>query len=148
MSALGQKQTDLMTHACTSRCAIGCVVMLIAAFIILGIAVLLGSVLAVLHLQTESSTPAWSLPALHGLLAVGGLSCLALALRGPPRGLDQGVASFGIVATSLITLAALIGVALLSKRIFKTRISGMMIGIHATLAVGGFVILTAYVLLG
>jgi len=122
--------------------------MLIAAFIILGIAVLLGSVLAVLHLQTESSTPAWSLPALHGLLAVGGLSCLALALRGPPRGLDQGVASFGIVATSLITLAALIGVALLSKRIFKTRISGMMIGIHATFAVSGFVILTAYVLLG
>ena len=148
MSALGQKQTDLMTHACTSRCAIECVVMLIAAFIILGIAVLLGSVLAVLHLQTESSTPAWSLPALHGLLAVGGLSCLALALRGPPRGLDQGVASFGIVATSLITLAALIGVALLSKRIFKTRISGMMIGIHATFAVSGFVILTAYVLLG
>jgi NAD(P)-dependent dehydrogenase (short-subunit alcohol dehydrogenase family) len=58
------------------------------------------------------------------------------------------VASFGIVATSLITLAALIGVALLSKRIFKTRISGMMIGIHATFAVSGFVILTAYVLLG
>jgi len=85
---------------------------------------------------------------LHGLLAVGGLSCLALALRGPPRGLDQGVASFGIIATSLITLAALIGVALLATRIFKTRIAGIMIGIHATLAVGGFVILTAYVLLG
>ena len=148
MSALGHKQTGLMTHACTSRCAIECLVMLIAAFIILGIAVLLGSVLAVLHLQTESSTPAWSLAALHGFLAVGGLSCLALALGGPPRGLDQGVASFGIVATSLITLAALIGVALLSKRIFKTRISGMMIGIHATFAVSGFVILTAYVLLG
>jgi hypothetical protein len=122
--------------------------MLIAAFVILGVAVLIGSVLAVLHLQTGSSTPPWSLAALHGLLAVGGLSCLALALRGPPRGLDQGVASFGIVATSLITLAALIGVALLAKRIFKTRISGMMIGIHATLAVSGFVILTAYVLLG
>ena len=122
--------------------------MLIAAFVTLGVAVLLGSVLAVLHLQTERSTPPWSLAALHGLLAVGGLSCLALALRGPPRGLDQGVASFGIIATSLITLAALIGVALLATRIFKTRISGMMIGIHATLAVGGFVILAAYVLLG
>jgi hypothetical protein len=31
--------------------------MLIAAFVILGFAVLLGSVLAVLHLQTESSMP-------------------------------------------------------------------------------------------
>src|SRR5215472_3686225 len=43
MSALGHKQTGLMTHACTSRCAIECLVMLIAAFIILGIAVLLGA---------------------------------------------------------------------------------------------------------
>ena len=92
--------------------------------------------------------PPWSLAALHGLFAVGGLSCLALALRGPPRGLDQGVASFGIIAASLITLAALIGVALLTTRIFKTRIAGMMIGIHTTLAVGGYVILAAYVLLG
>ena len=122
--------------------------MLIAAFVILGVAVLLGSVLAVLHLRTESGTPPWSLGALHGLVAVGGLSCLALALRGPPRGLDRGVASFGIIATSLITLAALIGVALLTTRIFKTRIAGMMIGIHTTLAVGGYVILAAYVLLG
>jgi len=122
--------------------------MLIAAFVILGVAVLLGSVLAVLHLQTESSTPPWSLAALHGLLAVGGLSCLVLALGGPPRGLDQGVASFGIIATTLITLAALIGVALLATRIFKIRIAEIMIGIHATLAVSGFVILAVYVLLG
>jgi hypothetical protein len=61
---------------------------------------------------------------------------------------EYGVASFGIIATSLITLAALIGVALLATRIFKTRVAGIMIGIHATLAVGGFVILAAYVLLG
>jgi hypothetical protein len=122
--------------------------MLIAAFVILGVAVLLGSMLAVLHLQMESSTPPWSLAALHGLLAVGGLSCLAFTLRGPPRGLDKGVASFGIIAASLIALAALIGVSLLATRIFKTRIVKTMIGIHATLAVGGFVILAAYVLLG
>jgi hypothetical protein len=48
----------------------------------------------------------------------------------------------------VITLAALIGVALLATRIFKTRTPEVMIGIHATLAVGGFVILAAYVLLG
>jgi hypothetical protein len=40
--------------------------MLIAAFVILGVAVLLGSGLAVLHLQTERSTPPWSLAALQG----------------------------------------------------------------------------------
>jgi len=75
-------------------------------------------------------------------------ACLVLALGGPPRGLDQGVASFGIIATTLITLAALIGVALLATRIFKIRIAEIMIGIHATLAVSGFVILAVYVLLG
>jgi hypothetical protein len=53
-----------------------------------------------------------------------------------------------LIAASLITLATLIGVALLAARIFKPRIAGIMIGIHATLAVGGFVILAAYVLLG
>ena len=122
--------------------------MLIAAFVILGVAVLLGSVLAALHLRAENRTPPWSFAALHGLLAIGGLSCLALALRGPPRGLAYGVASFGILAALLITLAALIGLALLAKRIFKTRIASIMIGIHATVAVSGFVILAAYVLLG
>lgn len=122
--------------------------MLIAAFVTLAVAVLLGSVLAVLHFQTASSRPPWPLAALHGLLAIGGLTCLALALRGPPRGLDHGVASFGITAALVITLAALIGVALLATRILKTRTSEIVIGIHATLAVGGFVILAAYVILG
>jgi hypothetical protein len=61
--------------------------MLVAAFVILAVAVLLGSVLAVLHLQTEGrATPPWRLAALHGLLAISGLGYLALALRGPPRG--------------------------------------------------------------
>jgi hypothetical protein len=122
--------------------------MLIAAFVILAVAVLLGSVLAVLHLQTESRAPPWSLAALHGLLAIGGLGCLALALRGPPRGPAQGAASFGIIAAVLITLAASVGVALLATRVFKRRVAGTMIGIHATLAVSGFVILVAYVFVG
>jgi hypothetical protein len=47
--------------------------MLVAAFVILAVAVLLGSVLAVLHLQTEGrATPPWRLAALHGLLAISG----------------------------------------------------------------------------
>jgi len=125
------------------RCAVEYLVMLIAAFVILGVAVLLGSVLAALHLQTGSSMPPPSLAAVHGLVAIGGLSCLALALRGPPRGLTHGVASFGILAALLITLAALIGVALLAKRIFKARIGGLMIGIHATVAASSFSPLTS-----
>jgi hypothetical protein len=123
--------------------------MLVAAFVILGGAVLLGSVLAVLHLQTEGrATPPWRLAALHGLLAISGLGCLALALRGPPRGLDYGTASFGTIAATLITMAALVGGGLLAAHVFKRRIAGIMIGVHATLAVSGFVILAAYVFLG
>jgi hypothetical protein len=123
--------------------------MLVAAFIILAVAVFLGSVLAVLHLQTEGrATPHWGLPALHGLLAISGLCCLALALRGPPRGLDQTTASFGLIAAALFTMAALVGGGLLAAHVFKKRIAGIMIGIHATLAVSGFVILAAYVFVG
>ena len=123
--------------------------MLVAAFVILAVAVLLGSVLAVLHLQTEGrATPPWRLAALHGLLAINGLCCLALALRGPPRGLEQGTASFGLIATALIALAALVGGWLFAAHVFKRRIAGIMIGVHATLAVSGFVILAAYVFVG
>jgi hypothetical protein len=120
--------------------------MLVSAFIILGIAVLIGCLLAILHSWTdEGAMPPWWLAALHGLLAIFGLCCLALALRGPTRGLDQGTSSFGMIATVLIVLAALAGVRLLVTRAFKKRITGVMIGIHATLAVSGFVILLAYV---
>lgn len=121
--------------------------MLNAAFIVLGIAVLLGSVLAVLHLR-EGTAPPWSLGALHGFFAIVGLGLLMLALRGPPRGLAQGTGSFGIIAATLIGMAALAGLAQLAARLRQKRLPGLLIGMHATLAVGGFVVLLAYVLAG
>jgi len=136
--------------------------MLIVAFIILGCAVALGSALAVLHLRTPTdatSLPAsrpvarplawpvpWPLGALHGLLGIGGLICLLLALRGPARGLAQGTASFGAIAATLFALAALAGGGILVRHLRRKRRAGALIGIHATLAVGGFVILAAYLL--
>jgi hypothetical protein len=121
-------------------------VMLIAAFVILGIAVLLGAVLAVLYLRTDGAArPRWTLAALHGLVAIAGLGCLVLALRGPPRGLDQGAGSFGIIAAALIALAAMLGAGFLAARFCKMPIAGILIGIHATLAVSGFVVLAVYV---
>ena len=122
--------------------------MLTTTFVILGIAVLLGSLLAVLYLRTEGAAAPWPLAALHGLVAVGGLFCLALALRGPLRGVEQGTASFGIIAVTLIGSAALIGVGSLVTHLLKRRLPGILIGVHATLAVGGFAILAAYVLVG
>ena len=123
-------------------------VMLIAAFVILGVAVLLGSVLALLHLREGAAAPPWPLGALHGLLAVGGLGGLVLALGGPPRGLDQGTASFGAIAVALFVLAAVAGAGLFTARLRKRRLPAMLIGIHATFAVGGFVVLAAYVFAG
>ncbi len=109
--------------------------------------------LAVLHLRTNRTatsplSPPWPLGALHGILAIVGLGCLALALRGPPRGMEQGTASFGIIAAVLFVLAALLGARLLAARIFGKQIGGGTIAVHATLAVSGFVILAAYVFAG
>jgi hypothetical protein len=123
--------------------------MLTAAFVILAIAVALGAVLAVLHLRSNrTATPPWPLGALHGILAIVGLGCLALALRGPPRGVQQGTASFGVIAAVLFVLAALLGARLLAARGFGKQIGGGTIAVHATLAVSGFVILAAYVFAG
>lgn len=120
--------------------------MLNIAFIALAAAVLLGSMLALLRLHEGAAPPPWPLGALHGLIGTGGLAALALALRGPPRGLEQGTGSFGMIAAVLVLLAALAGAGLLRARLRKKRLSGALIGAHATLAVSGFVILLVYVL--
>jgi len=122
--------------------------MLTAAFITLCIAVLLGAGLAFLHLREGAARPAWPLGALHGLIALGGLGCLLLSLRGPPRGVAQGTASFAMIAAVLLALAALFGAAMVAARLRQRRITNTLIGVHATLAVGGFAVLLAYVLAG
>jgi hypothetical protein len=125
-----------------------CPDMLIAGFAILGAAVFSGCALAVLHLRNNRGAP-WTLAALHGLLGVAGLICLIVALGGPLRGVDQGVDSFGIIAATLIAVATLFGCGLLAMHLFKKRrFAELLIGTHATFAVGGFVFLAVYVLLG
>jgi hypothetical protein len=62
--------------------------------------------------------------------------------------LDHGTAGFGTIAAVLIAAAALLGAGFLATRLLRRRPLGLLIGIHATLAVSGFVILTAYVLAG
>jgi hypothetical protein len=122
--------------------------MLTAAFILLSLAVLLGSLLAVLDMRASAAMPLWPLAALHGTAAVAGFACLALALRGPVRGLDQGTASFGAISAWLLAAAALMGLSLLAARLRQRRLSGTQIGVHATLAVSGFVVLAAYFFAG
>lgn len=120
--------------------------MLTTAFLLLGFALLLGSVLAVLYLRAGTAPVA--LAAVHGLIGVGGFFWLLLALRGPPRGLETGTSAFGAIAAALIAFAALAGGGILAAHRFKPRLAGTLIGLHATLAVSGVVILAAYLLAG
>lgn len=122
--------------------------MLIAAFVTLGFAVLVGSILAIMYLHTKGAAPPWPLPALHALLAIGGFVCLLFALRGPPRGLETGTGSFGVIAAVLIATAALIGGGIIAVHLLGRRLPEILIGFHATFAVGGFIILAAYLFAG
>jgi hypothetical protein len=118
--------------------------MLTAAFASLALAALLGTTLAIFYLRAATAPAApWPLAALHAASGLAGLSCLLLALGGPPRGVDQGVSAFGDISAALIALAALAGGGLLAARARRRR-SGTLIGLHATLAVSGLVVLAAY----
>jgi hypothetical protein len=120
--------------------------MLNAAFYVLAIAVIVGALLAVLHFtRAGTALPPWPLAALHALLALGGFGLLLLALQGPPRGGDQGTASFGAIAAALFVVAALFGGGLLAGRLRQRPPGTTLIGLHAMVAVTGFVILMAYV---
>lgn len=119
---------------------------LILATILLGLAVALGAILAIRSLRAARLAPTF-LAAAHGLVALGGWILLLAALRGPARGVATGTASFGAIAAILLGAAALAGVALFATRARGARFRGGLIGIHATLAVSGFVILLVYALL-
>jgi len=123
--------------------------MLGAALITLLIAVLFGSWLAVLHFdgRTPERVP-WVLALVHAALALGGFALLALPLKGPPRGADQGTAGFGLAAAVLLALAIAAGLAILLRfRVAKKKASAL-VGLHAMIAVSAIVILAAYVLSG
>ena len=120
--------------------------MLALAFGLLLITALFGGALAALHQRQRP--PAWQLGAMHGGLGVIGLGALLLALRGPPRGVAMGVGSFGQISAVLLAMALLAGLAILIVRLRVRRVPGLVIGIHATIAISGVVILAAYTLVG
>jgi hypothetical protein len=122
--------------------------MLILSFGLLLSTAALGSLLAALHLRTGSASAGWIPGALHGVCGLVGLIVLLFALRGPPRGETMGVASFGRIAALLLTIAPGAGLAIRVVRLRRHPMTGLIIGIHATIAIGGIVILAAYTLVG
>jgi hypothetical protein len=86
------------------------------------------------------------LSVLHVLLGSCGLLMLLFALRGPPRGVAMGVASFGGIAASLLALALLVGIVLGALRSRAKAVPGLVIGAHVTIAISGIFVLAAYAL--
>lgn len=120
--------------------------MLSLALIILSVAVLAGIVLALLRLRGVWLH--WIVGALHGVAGAAGLGALVLALRGPPRGVLTGVAPFGVVAAVLAAAALAVGLGIVALARRSPGGSGLLIAVHATLAITAYVLLLAYVSLG
>ena len=104
-----------------------------------------GSILALWHLRAAEGvrTPPPAAGIAHGLVGVAGLVALVFALRGPPRGVDTGVGSFGIVAAVLFAAAALTGLA-----VILLRRRQLVMAIHASIAITGYALLLAWNSLG
>lgn len=123
--------------------------MLLLSFLLLLAAALVGTVLGVVHLAAgRAASVPWPAWVAHALLGVAGFGVLLLALGGPPRGAAMGVSSFGRFAAVALVAALLVGGAILSGRLRRRPVSVLTLGLHATLAVGGVVVLAAYVSMG
>jgi hypothetical protein len=110
------------------------------AFWILTLAVAAGSVLALWHLRAADGTPRPPLAAgiAHGVVGAAGLAMLLLSLQGPARGVAAGVGSFGALSAVLFAGALLTGGVLLLRR------KGVVMAIHAGIAITGYVLLLAW----
>jgi LPXTG-motif cell wall-anchored protein len=121
--------------------------MLDLAFVILCAAVLIGSGLAIAYMRGPQAKPLHRIvPLVHGILGAASLGVLITALR---RGLPQtgmGTSGFGVIAAGLLGLALMLGLALgLAWR--RRRPPGALIGVHASLAIAGFVVLLTLIAL-
>jgi hypothetical protein len=88
--------------------------------------------------------PAFGL--LHGLIGAAALATLILTLGGPPRGVALGVGSFGRIAAWLLATALLVGFGIAGVRLRTRQVPTFVIGVHATIAITGIVMLAAYTL--
>ncbi len=117
--------------------------LLTIAFGIFSVAVLLGTVLAIMHLRAaEGGTlPPWSLGLAHGVVGALGFAVLAWALASETRV----VGAFGWDALALLGGALPAGIAIpLLARSVRAGV-GVAMALHASVAIIGYVILMAYV---
>jgi hypothetical protein len=84
---------------------------------------------------------------LHALFGAAALVALILTLGGAPRGVAMGVGSFGRIAAWLLGTALLVGFGIVAVRLRTRQVPAFVIGIHATIAICGIVMLAAYTLI-
>jgi hypothetical protein len=113
--------------------------MFTAAIILFAIAALGGITLAFMHFRGRTPPPL-ALAILHGLVAASGLVVLLLAV------LKIGIGGAPTVALAFFLLAALGGFALLSFHLRGRALPNGLVAGHGLLAVTGFVVLLAAVL--
>lgn len=113
---------------------------MIAALGILCLGGALGGYLAVGFVRGRK---AGKVPLLHGAVGIGGLLALVLAEAARPGPPPRGLAGFGIGAEIVLAIALVFGLLVLFAAIRGRRPSGVLIGTHATLAIGGIVMVLA-----
>lgn len=123
--------------------------MLLYSLYLIGAAVTLGLGLAVWYLQSEGRRiPHWTLAALHAAVAVAGFVLLLIVLAGPlpPKSEMYGAAMMGRIAAGFLVLALLTGLLPLNARLRRRPLPlpSLVIGMHATMAISGVVILAAF----
>lgn len=116
------------------------------AFLVLSGAVGLGIVAAVGLSMKRGRWSGMATGLAHGTFGLAGLALLVAALaEGPVRGTGQGMAGFGTDATYVLGVALLFGLVMAAGELRGRRPPVLLAGLHATIAILGFLMLVAYV---
>jgi hypothetical protein len=108
------------------------------AFYLCGTAVVIGAGLAFPYLRGAARRVPWPIGVAHGALGAAGLAALLLVLRDglPPSAM--GTTGFAPAAAVLLGIALLLGLMIGLKR---SRPAGVLVAVHASVAIAGFVVL-------
>jgi len=118
---------------------------LTSAFYLLCAAVVIGGGLTVPYLRGASKRLPWPIGVMHGVLGAVGVAALVLVLRSglPPS--EMGTTGFAPAAAVLLGIALSLGLVIGLRR---RRPAGVLVAVHASVAIAGFVVLWTVVSLG
>ncbi len=122
--------------------------MIRTAFDVLLAAAVMGAVLGVLYLRgAAASRPHPALAPAHGVVGLAGFALLVAALRHGLPASDTGTSGFGAIAAACFAVALGFGLLIAWMAWRRGRPAGLAVAIHASLAIGGLVVLLALIAL-